>query len=80
MAHFMHYVLSSLHKYSDRPLFKQFTGTANIPSWVSISYQTFLDDVEKTAAYWADTLGEHSLQLAPTNVVGLWYVLDRLAS
>lgn len=73
MAHFMHYVLAALQKYCDRPLFKQFTGTSDAPTWSTISYQTFLVDVEKTAAYWLDTLRKPSLMLPPTCVVGLWY-------
>ncbi|KAJ7148389.1 acetyl-CoA synthetase-like protein [Mycena crocata] len=40
------------------------------PSWVSISYQTFLDDLERAAAYWTHTLSGQGLQ--QNEVVGLW--------
>ncbi|KAJ6530077.1 acetyl-CoA synthetase-like protein [Mycena vulgaris] len=62
MVHFMQWLLPALAKHSSRILFKQFISTAPAPSWVSITYQTFLYDLERSAAYWALTLG----------VVGLW--------
>lgn len=67
----MQFVLNALKKYSSRPLFKQFTGTAESPAWISYSYATFLNDVERLAGYWARHLDEAGLK--PKDVVGIWW-------
>ena len=72
MAHFMHYVLDALTRYSSRPLFKQFTGTPESPAWKTVTYGTFLDDVERSASYWVRHLGVE-VGLKPCDVVGVWY-------
>ncbi|KAJ7509711.1 acetyl-CoA synthetase-like protein [Mycena galericulata] len=70
MAHFMHWLLPALDKYPSRILFKQFIGPPTAPSWTSITYQTFFDDLERSAAYWTQTLGDHNVE--QMTVVGLW--------
>ncbi|KAJ7983251.1 acetyl-CoA synthetase-like protein [Mycena polygramma] len=70
MAHFMHWMLQALQKHSSRTLFKEYIHSQTSPSWVSISYQTFLRDVERSAAYWLENLSHHGLN--QNDVVGLW--------
>ncbi|KAJ7464507.1 hypothetical protein FB451DRAFT_1489915 [Mycena latifolia] len=70
MAHFMLWLLPALAKHPSRILFKQFITSAPSPLWISIIYQTFLDDLGRSAAYWARTLGEQGLK--QTNPMGLW--------
>ncbi|KAJ3512855.1 hypothetical protein NLJ89_g3283 [Agrocybe chaxingu] len=70
MPHFLDYVLPALKKYSDRTLIKLFTGTQDAPSWKSITYQQFLDDIERLAGFLIDRLAE--LGLKQKDVVGVW--------
>jgi hypothetical protein len=71
MPHFLEYLLPALNKYSSRTLLKLFTGTSEAPSWGSVTYQTFIDDLERVAAHWIEPLQEAGLQ--PQDVIGLWY-------
>ncbi|KAF8075326.1 acetyl-CoA synthetase-like protein [Lyophyllum atratum] len=70
----MHDLLKSLADHSERPLFKQYTGSitgSNItPSWTSISYETYLGDLNNAAAYWKIHLEELGVQ--NREVVGIW--------
>ncbi|KAF8194081.1 acetyl-CoA synthetase-like protein [Pholiota molesta] len=70
MPHFLEYLLPALNKYSSRTLLKLFTGTSEAPSWRSVTYQTFIDDLERVAAHWIKPLQEAGLQ--PQDVIGLW--------
>ncbi|KAJ6529982.1 acetyl-CoA synthetase-like protein [Mycena vulgaris] len=70
MAHFMNWVLQGLSKYPSRTLFKQIRDSQTSPSWLSISYQVFLDDLERCAAYWSDNLASKGLR--ENDVVGIW--------
>ncbi|KAJ6629584.1 acetyl-CoA synthetase-like protein [Mycena sp. CBHHK59/15] len=63
-------MLQGLENYSSRTLFKQFVGSETSPSWFSISYKTFLENLERSAAYWVKHLSEQGLQ--QNDVVGLW--------
>lgn len=78
MPHFLEYLLPALNKYSSRTLLKLFTGTPKAPSWKSVTYQTFIDDLERVAAYWIEPLKEAGLQ--PQDVIGLWYANSSLTS
>jgi hypothetical protein len=71
MPHFLEYLLPALNKYSSRTLLKMFTGTPKAPSWESVTYQTFIDDLERVAAYWIEPLKKAGLQ--SQDVIGLWY-------
>jgi hypothetical protein len=66
----MHWVLEGLSKYSSRTLFKQIDASKSPPSWHSISYKTFQDDLERSAAYWSQNLTGEGL--AQQDVVGIW--------
>ncbi|KAJ7661325.1 acetyl-CoA synthetase-like protein [Mycena polygramma] len=70
--HFMTPVLEGLTKHSSRTLFKQYVPAqaSTSASWVSISYATYLGDLERSAAYWVETLGRQGLK--QNDVVGLW--------
>ncbi|KAF8174893.1 acetyl-CoA synthetase-like protein [Pholiota molesta] len=70
MPHFLEYLIPALNKYSSRTLLKMFTGTPKAPSWKSVTYQTFIDDLEKVAAYWIEPLKKAGLQ--SQDVIGLW--------
>jgi hypothetical protein len=70
MAHFMNWVVEALQKYPSRTIFKGLTGSQASPAWVSISYTTFLQDVERSAAHWSHTFTVNCLR--QTDVVGLW--------
>ncbi|KAF9477030.1 acetyl-CoA synthetase-like protein [Pholiota conissans] len=70
MPHFLEYLLPALNKYSSRTLLKLFTGTPGAPSWKSVTYQMFIDDLERVAAHWIEPLKEAGLQ--PQDVIGLW--------
>jgi hypothetical protein len=73
MAHFMHYVLDALHKYSERPLFKGYAPKDGKPAWFTVTYGTFLVDIESAAAHWLQKL-DRELSVPPESIVGLWYV------
>ncbi|GLB41447.1 putative AMP-binding enzyme [Lyophyllum shimeji] len=72
--HFMHDLLESLAKHSNRPLFKRYTGSiagsTTVPSWTSISYGTYLNDLNNAAAYWKCHLDRLGVQ--ENEVVGIW--------
>ncbi|KAJ7886670.1 acetyl-CoA synthetase-like protein [Mycena leptocephala] len=70
MAHFMNWVLQALSKHPSRTLFKEFIHSQGSPSWVSVSYETFMQDLERSAAYWVQNLSVHGLK--QNDVVGLW--------
>ncbi|KAJ7592020.1 acetyl-CoA synthetase-like protein [Mycena floridula] len=71
MAHFIHSLIQSLGKYdSSLPLLKIFDGTTESPSWNTITYGAFRDDLEKTAFHWVHALAAADVQLG--SVVGLW--------
>ncbi|KAF7332970.1 Acetyl-CoA synthetase-like protein [Mycena venus] len=72
MPHFMTWVLEALAKYPSRTLFKELVHPRSqcSPSWVSISYDTFLYDLGRSAAYWIQNLTKHGVN--PNDVVGLW--------
>lgn len=72
MAHFMHSVVASLSKpeYAERPLFKALDHAAAEPRWSTVSYRTYLEDVEHAAAYWLRVLGDENIERPA--VVGLW--------
>jgi hypothetical protein len=70
MAHFMNWVIEALQKYPSRTIFKQLSGSEASPAWVSISYTTFLQDVERSAAHWSQTFTGNGLK--QRDVVGLW--------
>lgn len=67
--HFMHNLLKNLSTYAKRPLFKQYVD-ASAPSWTSISYETYLDDLNNAAGYWKHHLEQIGVQ--KTDVVGVW--------
>ncbi|KAF8191520.1 acetyl-CoA synthetase-like protein [Mycena galopus ATCC 62051] len=69
-SHFMTSTLVALRKYPSRPLLKEYVPSNGSPSWVSVSYETFLHDLERSAAYWVQILGE--LGVKQNDVVGLW--------
>ncbi|KAK7052664.1 acetyl-CoA synthetase-like protein [Favolaschia claudopus] len=69
-SHFITSTLEALAKYPSRALFKQHVPQNGSPSWVSISYETFLRDLERSAAYFVETLP--GLGLKQNDVVGLW--------
>jgi hypothetical protein len=71
MPHFLTWVLQALTKYPTRTLFKEFDHPQSFPSWVSVSYESFLHDLERSAAYWGQALSVHGLN--QNDVVGLWY-------
>ncbi|KAJ7097225.1 acetyl-CoA synthetase-like protein [Mycena belliarum] len=73
MSHFMSWVLEGLSKYPSRPIFKRYikpTAASNRPTWLSISYKTFLTDLEHCAAYWGQKLGDKGVN--QKDVVGIW--------
>jgi hypothetical protein len=70
MAHFMNWVLQALSKHPSRTLFKEFIHSQGSPSWVSVSYETFMQDLERSATYWVQNLSVHGLK--QNDVVGLW--------
>ncbi|KAK6966562.1 hypothetical protein R3P38DRAFT_3515371 [Favolaschia claudopus] len=53
-------------------LFKQYVPQNGSPSWVSISHETSLHDLQRSAAYFVETLP--ALGLKQNDVVGLWCV------
>ncbi|KAJ7806868.1 hypothetical protein B0H14DRAFT_3483762 [Mycena olivaceomarginata] len=61
MPHFMTWVLQALTKYPTRTLFKEFDHSQSFPSWLSVSYESFLHDLERSAAYWDQALSVHGL-------------------
>jgi hypothetical protein len=66
----MIWVLQALTKYPTRTLFKEFDHSQSFPSWLSVSYESFLHDLERSVAYWDQDLSVHGLN---QNDVGLWY-------
>lgn len=76
MAHFISWTVEALKKYPSRPLFKEYVDSNDSPGWISVSYETFLEDLERSAAYWVQNLSE--LGVKQNDVVGLW--LARLTS
>ncbi|KAJ7333444.1 acetyl-CoA synthetase-like protein [Mycena albidolilacea] len=70
MAHFISWTVEALKKYPSRPLFKEYVDSNDSPEWISVSYETFLDDLERSAAYWVQNLSE--LEVKQNDVVGLW--------
>ncbi|KAF7368498.1 Acetyl-CoA synthetase-like protein [Mycena venus] len=78
MAHFMSWTLEALAKHPSRPLFKEYVPTDGSPSWVSVSYKTFLQDLERSAAFWVEHLS--ALGVKQNEVVGLWFVVLRIPS
>ncbi|KAG6919695.1 hypothetical protein DXG01_002641 [Tephrocybe rancida] len=71
--HFMGDVLQNLAKFAGRPLYKQYIrslGPSYHPSWVSISYDTYLVDLNYAAGYWKTQLENVGVQ--KSDVVGLW--------
>ncbi|KAG6820550.1 hypothetical protein H0H93_015435 [Arthromyces matolae] len=73
--HFMHDVLKHLAQFSDpdRPIFKQLVDHDPAkPTWRSISYKTYLQDLNNAARFWAHWLKEREIK--KSDVVGLWIV------
>ncbi|KAJ7846028.1 acetyl-CoA synthetase-like protein [Mycena olivaceomarginata] len=70
MAHFMSWALEALAKYPSRTLFKEIDRSKSPPCWVSVSFEGFQRDLERTAAFWTQTL--HGRGLKQNDVVGLW--------
>ncbi|KAJ7763650.1 acetyl-CoA synthetase-like protein [Mycena maculata] len=66
----MKWLLPALARYPSRVLFKEFTGFSAAPLWISRTYHDFVQNLERSAAHWAQTLGEQSIQ--QKDVVGLW--------
>ena len=60
--------------YPSSPAFKLPRLSANdstvVEEWDPISYQQFLQDVERSARHWARTLSAHGLP--SRSIVGLW--------
>ncbi|KAH8120399.1 acetyl-CoA synthetase-like protein [Phellopilus nigrolimitatus] len=60
-------------RYSDRLAFRiaqKSESGSTVDTWLPISYQSFLDDVELAARYWFKKLSSDGL--SPRSVVGLW--------
>ncbi|KAF8191507.1 hypothetical protein K438DRAFT_1970497 [Mycena galopus ATCC 62051] len=76
--HFMTSTLEALKKYFSRPLIKEYVPPNGSPSWGPVSYETFLQDLEHSTAYWVQTLG--ALSVKQNDVVGLWVKHSDLAS
>ncbi|KAF9531387.1 hypothetical protein CPB83DRAFT_848943 [Crepidotus variabilis] len=71
MPHFLQHVLVALKQYSNRPLIKLVSAyTAGKPSWRTIQYGEFLQDIEKVAGYWTQKL--KAVGIEPGSVIGLW--------
>ncbi|KAJ6544425.1 acetyl-CoA synthetase-like protein [Mycena capillaripes] len=66
----MTWVLQALSKHRSRTLFKGYIHSQTSPSWFSVSYETFLQDLERSAAHWVQALSDHGLK--PNDVIGLW--------
>lgn len=70
----MHDLLKNLAEHSKRPLFKQYTGSTAgstiAPSWKSVSYGTYLNDLSNAAGYWKRHLKDLGVQ--ENEVVGIW--------
>ncbi|THH07614.1 hypothetical protein EW145_g3248 [Phellinidium pouzarii] len=59
--------------YSDRPAFRiaqKSASRSTVDTWLPISYQDFLADVELSARYWLKRLSVEDV--APRSIVGLW--------
>lgn len=72
MPHFLEYVLPSLAKFHDRTLIKLCTDSPK-PTWTSVSYQTFLNDVERLGGYWLAPLENAGVK--PQDVIGIWLAM-----
>ncbi|KAF9531400.1 acetyl-CoA synthetase-like protein [Crepidotus variabilis] len=71
MPHFLQDVLDALKVYSSRPLIKLLSGSKEgKPSWRTVRYGEFLQDIEKVAGYWAKHL--EVVDVKPNDVVGIW--------
>ncbi|KAJ6544423.1 acetyl-CoA synthetase-like protein [Mycena capillaripes] len=70
MSHFMTWMLPALAKHPSRTLFKEFNRSQTSPSWISVTYEAFLHDLERSAAFWVENLG--ALGLKQNDAVGLW--------
>ncbi|KAG6885192.1 hypothetical protein C0993_004976 [Termitomyces sp. T159_Od127] len=70
--HFMLTLLKGLASYSERPLYKEYVGSPENPRWRTITYSTFLHDLEASATYFQQQL--RKLGVEHNDVVGLWYV------
>ncbi|KAG6861128.1 hypothetical protein C0995_003580 [Termitomyces sp. Mi166 len=68
--HFVHPLLKGLAGYSDRSLFKDYVGSPEAPAWQSITYKSFLRDLEVTALYFQHHLRKFGVQ--QNDVVGIW--------
>ncbi|KAG6906981.1 hypothetical protein DXG01_011121 [Tephrocybe rancida] len=72
--HFMLQLLTGLTKHSEKPLFKDFVGLLQesivAPSWRTITYKTFLHDLEASAQYLQQHLQKFGVQ--KKDVVGIW--------
>jgi hypothetical protein len=73
MVHFMTWVLEALAKHRSRTLVKELIhseSSESPPQWISRSYETFQQDLGRSAAYWVEHLS--ALSLNQNDVVGLW--------
>ncbi|KAJ7907207.1 hypothetical protein B0H13DRAFT_1879812 [Mycena leptocephala] len=73
MAHFMTWVLEALAKHRSRALVKELIhseSSESAPQWISRSYETFQQDLGRSASYWVEHLS--ALSLNQNDVVGLW--------
>ena len=77
MSHFLNVTLPLLAKYPKSPLIKWYSGSANAPSWTTVTYHQYLSDLNVASSYWSAQLSEKGIQ---TNaVVGVWYVFASLS-
>lgn len=68
-------------QFSSRPAFKlarKAPSSDRVEAWDTISYKTFLSDVELSARCWSRILASDGL--APGAIVGLWYVSGSFAT
>ncbi|KAL7277116.1 hypothetical protein ACG7TL_008961 [Trametes sanguinea] len=70
MAHFMNFVLESLHKHTANPILRPFEGDVATYKWGLVTYQDFIDALERATAYWSEKLTTAGLQRG--EVVGMW--------
>ncbi|KAF7339984.1 Acetyl-CoA synthetase-like protein [Mycena venus] len=68
--HFMYPFLDALSQYAALPLFKKLVGEGASRTCVSITYQAFEEDLNKTSLFWAQKLSD--IGVKSSDVVGLW--------
>lgn len=76
MSHFLNVTLPLLAKYPKSPLIKWYSGSANAPSWTTVTYHQYLSDLDVASSYWNAQLSAKGIQ--SNSVVGVWYVFVSL--